>query len=301
MSDWRPLSVVEGTMEVVTDKGWFLASYGTQGEDEPKAPLTNSTATEDSDDEDRRISMDSGVSMEPNSIENRQERPSNRQDDSGCGSLGEQESSTSDQTTYPLEKDGGPVDIASDKGDSGVGWGFQFRSSSLDGKQQSSGALKELVYGGNYRSQTPRDVEIEICDNKVELSQMLSDPCLADVIQGYRAGLQSCICSGAGRCTWCHKNVPRATQITKQYTAENRLASGKCNSMDAYRGIPFSVIPKDAQTDSITVNNLIPFTHLHETFPMLSAFTPLPPMDGGEDIDMNNMPLSLCDVQLITD
>lgn len=291
-------------MEVVTDKGWFMTNFRTQGEEQAKTPLTNTTVTEDSDDEDRRTSMDSGVSMEPNSIENRQERPSNRQDDSGCGSLGEQESSTSDQTTYPLEKDRSPMDIASDRGDSGVGWGFQFHSSSLDGKQQSSGPLKEAVYGGNYRSQTPRDVEIEICDNKVELSQMLSDPSLAEVIQGYRAGLQSCICSGAGLCTWCHKNVACATQITKQYiatSAENRLQSGKCNSMDAYKGIPFPLFPKDAQTDSISVNDLIPFTQLQETFPMLSAFTPLPAMEEGQDINMSNLPLSLCDVQLITD
>lgn len=289
-------------MEVVTDKGWFLSRR--QGEDQAKAPLTDTTVTEDSDDEDRRTSMDSGVSMEPNLIENRQERPSVRQDDSGCGSLGEQESSMSDQTTYPLQKARGQLDVTSDKGDSGVGWGFQFPSSSLDGKQQGSRTLKEAVYGGNYRSQTPRDVEIDICNDKVELTQILNDPSLAKVIQGYRAGLQSCICSGAGLCTWCQKNVTRATQITKQCRdtcAENRLQSGKCNSMDAYKGIPFSVFPKDAQTDSTTVNDLLPFAQLQETLPMLSAFTPLPAMAGGQDINMNNLPLSLCDVQLITD
>lgn len=303
LSDWRPLSIAEGTMEVVTDKGWFLSNYTTQGEVHAKAPLTD-TITEESDEEDRRTSMDSGVSMEPNSIETRQETPSIRQDDSGCGSLGGQESSTSDQTTYPQQKDGSKMDIASDKGDSGMGCGFQFHSSPLSVKQQHSGPLKEAVYGGNYRSQTPRNVEIDICENKVELSEMLSNPLLAEVIQGYRAGLQSCICSGAGECTWCHKNVPRATHVTKQYKAtnpEHRLPNRKCNSTDAFNGMPVSVFPQDSPIDSISVNDLVPFTQLQETFPLLSAFTSLPPMDGGQDINMNNLPLTLCDVQLIID
>lgn len=246
--------------------------------------------------------MDSGVSMESNSIETRQERPSTRQDDSGCGSLGGQESSTSDQTTYPLQKDGSKMNIASDKVDSGMGSGFQFHSSPLSGKLQSGGPLKEAVYGGNYRSQTPRDVEIDICDDKVELSEMLNNPSLAEVIQGYRAGLQSCICSGAGECTWCHKNVPGATHITKQYKAtypENRLTNGKCNSIDAFRGIPVSAFPKDTQIAPISVNDLVPFTQLQETFPLLSTFNLLPTMDGGQDINMNNLPLSLCDIQLM--
>lgn len=282
LSDWRPLSIAEGTMEVVTDKGWFLSNYTTQGEVHSKEPLTNITMTEDSDEEDRRTSMDSGVSIESNSIETGQERPSTRQDDSGCGSLGGQESSTSDQTTYPLQKDGCELDIASDKGDSGMGCGFQFHSSPLNVKQQTSGPLKEAVYGGNYRSQTLRNVGIDICDNNVGLSEMLSSPSLAEVIQGYRAGLQTCICSGAGECTWCHKNE-------------------RCDSIDAFKRIPVSAFPKDTQMDPISANDLVPFTELQETFPLLSAFTSLPPMDGVQDINMNNLSLSLCDVQLIID
>lgn len=304
LSDWRPLSIAEGTMEVVTDKGWFLSNYTRQGGVHSKAPLTNITMTEESDEEDRRTSMDSGVSMESNSIETREERPSIRQDDSGCGSLGGQERSTSDQTTYPLQKDESKMDIASDKGDSGMGCGFQFHSSPLSVKQQNSGPLKEAVYGGNYRRQTPRNGGIDICDDKVELSEMLNNPSLAEVIQGYRAGLQSCICSGAGECTWCHKNVPHATHITRQYKAtypENRLTNGKCNSIDAFKGVPVSAFPKDPQIDQIGVNDFVPFTQLQETFPLLSAFTTLPPMDGGQDINMNNLSLSLCDVQLIID
>lgn len=305
LSDWRPLATAEGTMEVVTDKGWFLSNSTTQGGIHAKAPLTNITMTEDGDEEDRRTSMDSGVSMETNSIETCQERPSiSRQDDSGCGSLGGQESSTSVQTTYPLQEDGSKMDIGSDKGDSGMGCGFQFHSSPLSVKQQNSGLLTQAVYGGNYRSQKPRDAEIDICDDKVELSEMLSNPLLAEVIHGYRAGLQSCICSGAGECTWCHKNVPLATHTTKQYKAiyaENTLPHRKCNPTDAFKGFPVSIFPKDTQIASISVNDLVPFTQLQETFPLLSAFTSLPPMDGGQDVNMNNLSLSLCDVQLIID
>lgn len=295
---------MEGTVEVVTDRGWFLSGQETPGDDRAKAPLTNIAVAEDIDEEDRRTSMDSGVSMEPNSIENPQDRPPIRQDDSGCGSLGGQESSTSDQTTYPLQKERSQMDAASDKGDSGVGWGFQFHSSPLDEKQQGSEPLKKAVYGGNYRSQTPRDVEIDICDNKVELSQVLSDPSLAREIQGYRAGLQSCICSGAGQCTWCHRNGPCLTHTNKQYRAtcaEDGLQSWTCHSVDAHGGIPFSIFSKDAQTDSIPVKESTAFPQLQETFPMLSAFTLLPPVAEGKDFNMNNMPLSLCDIQLRTD
>lgn len=297
LSDWRPLSVTEGIVEVVTDKGWFLSSYMTQGEAGAKVPLTSAATTEDSDEEDRRTSMDSGVSMESNSIETRQERPSTRQDDSGCGSLGGQESSTSDQTTYPQQTDGSKMDVASDKGDRGMGCGFQPHSSPLNAKQQRGGPLKEAAYAGNYRSQIPHTVELDI-RNKAELSEILNNPSLADMIQGCRAELQSCICSGADQCTWCRENVPRATQITKQYKdacPENGLPNRTCNSMGTSKEIPASVFPKDTQID------FVPFTQLQGTFPMLSTFPSLPPMDGGQDINMNSLSLSLCDVQLIID
>lgn len=238
--------------------------------------------------------MDSGVSLESNSIESRQERPSIRQDDSGCGSLGGQESSASDQTTYPLQAEGSKMGTAGDKVDRG-----QLNSSPLNMNQQSGGPLKEAVYGGNYRSQIPRNVDI--CNNKVELSEILQNPSLAERIHSYRTGLQSCICSGAGQCTWCHKNGSCAALTTQQSKAtcpENGLLSGKCNSMNAYK---VSVFPKDAQTDSISVNDIVPLTHLQETFPMLSSFSLLPSMDEGQDINMNNLSLSLCDIQLVID
>lgn len=292
-------------METVTDKGWFLSSYETQREDCAEVPLTNITVTEDSEEEDRRTSMDSGVSMESNSIENSPERPSMRQDDSGCGSLGGQESSTSSQTTYPLQEGGPQTGITRDRGDSGVGLGCQLHSSSLDLKEQDSGPLKEAVYGGNYRSQRPPDVETDVCEEKEVFSQMHCDPSLAEVVKGYRAGPQSCICSGAGQCTWCHINAPHGTQIIKQYRAtctDSRLQSGKCNSVDTYKGITFALFPTEAQMDSVIVDDLkTTFTKISETFPMLSAFTPLPLVEGGQDINMNNLSLSLCDIQLTTD
>lgn len=287
-------------MEIVTDQGWFLSSNGTQREDRAEVPLTNITVTEDGEEEDRRTSMDSGVSMESNSIENSPERPSMRQDDSGCGSLGGQESSTSSQTTYPLQEEGTQTGITRDRGDSGV----VFHSSSLDLKEQDSGPLKEAVYGGNYRSQKPPDVEISVCEEEV-FSQMHRDPSLAEVVKGYRAGPQSCICSGAGQCTWCHRNGPHGTQIIEQYGAtctDSRLQSGTCNSVDTYKGITFALFPVEAQMDSVIVDDLkTTFTKISETFPMLSAFTSLPLVEGGQDINMNNLSLSLCDIQLTTD
>lgn len=57
-------------MEVVTDKGWFLSSYRTEVKNCVTNPVTHVTVTEDNEEEDRRTSMDSGVSVESNSATN---------------------------------------------------------------------------------------------------------------------------------------------------------------------------------------------------------------------------------------
>lgn len=288
-------------MEVVTDKGWFLSSYRTEVKNCVNDPVTHVTVTEDDGEEDRRTSMDSGVGMESNSATNSGGSPPTRQDDSGCGSLGGPESTTSCQTDYPLQDERTDTDIARKREDSGVGLGCQLDSSSMNLNGQDSGSLK--VAGGNYRSQGRSAVQIQVYDDEEAFKQMLPDSVLAEVVTGYRAGPQLCICSGAGQCTWCHQQGHYETEIIKQYRAlciENGLLSSRCDCVDSYKaGLTFSSYSKKTQMDTVTVEDLeTTFIQLGETFPLLTALSPLPLVEEGQDFNMNNVPLSLCDVQL---
>ncbi|XP_070762281.1 interleukin-10 receptor subunit alpha [Enoplosus armatus] len=300
-SGWLPLSVGEGIMEVVTDKGWFLSSYRTEEKCCVKDPVTHVTITEENEEEDRRTSMDSGVGIESNSATKSEGNPPMRQEDSGCGSLGGPESSTSSQTDYPIQDGRTDTDKARKREDSGVGLGCQLDSSSMNLDGQDSGSLKAAVAGGDYRSQSPSTVQIHVCDDEEVFKQMLPGSILAEVVTGYRAGPQSCICSGAGQCTWCHTQGHYGTEVIKQYRAmciDNGLLSSKCD----FGGLTFSSYSEKTKMDTVMMDDLdTTFIQLGETFPLLTALSPLPLMEGGQDFNMNNVSLSLCDVQLKTD
>lgn len=302
VSNWLPLSIAEGTVEVVTDKGWFLSSYRTEVKNCIKDPVTHVVVTEE-DGEDRRTSMDSGVDMESNPATSSGGSPPTRQEDSGCGSLGGPESSTSCQTVYPLQGERTDTDTAK-RDDSGMGLGCQLDSSSVNPEVQDSESLK--VSGGNYRSQNPSAVQIHICDEKEMFKDMLPELVLAEVVTGYRAGPQSCICAGAGQCTWCHKQAHYGTDVIKQYRAmciNNGPLSSKCDFVDSYKGEhAFLNYPQKTQMDTVTVDDLdTTFIQLGETFPLLTALSPLPLVEERQDFNMNNVSLSLCDVQLTTE
>ncbi|XP_028429507.1 interleukin-10 receptor subunit alpha isoform X2 [Perca flavescens] len=301
VSGWLPLSVGEGTVEVVTDKGWFLSSYRTPVKECVKDPVAHVTVKVDNDEEDRRTSLDSGVGMESNSATNTGGSPPMTHEDSGCGSLGGPESSTSCQTDYPPQDEMTGTDITRKREDSGVGLACQLDSSSIILDEQDSGSLK--VAGSNYRSQSRSVVQIRVCDDEEKFKQVLPDSVLAEVVTGYRAGPQSCICSGAGQCTWCHKQGHYGTEVIKQYRAvciENGLRSSKCDFVDSYKGeFTFSSYSKTTQMDTVMVDDLeTTFVPLGDTFPLLTALSPLPLVEEGHDFNMNNTSLSLCDVQL---
>lgn len=294
-------------MEVVTDKGWFLSNYRTEVVSNcVKQPVTHLTVTEDNGDEDRRTSMDSGVDMESKSATNSRGSSPMRQEDSGCGSLGGQESSTGSQTVYPLQEERTDTNMVRKREDSGVGMGCQFHSSSLNLDGQDSGFLKEIVAGDNYRGQCPSAVHINVCDDEEAFKSMLPESSLAEVVTGYRAGPQSCICSGAGQCTWCHKQGVYGGGVVKQYRAmclENGLLGGKCDFVDSYKA-KLSGYSKKTQMDAVVMDDFeTTFIQLGETFPLLKALTPLPLVEEERDqiSNMNNVCLSLCDVQLTTD
>ncbi|KAF3847718.1 hypothetical protein F7725_020746 [Dissostichus mawsoni] len=303
VSGWLPLSVGEGAVEVVTDKGWFLSGYRTEVKTCVNDPMIHVTETVDDEEEERRTSLDSGVSMETNSATNIEGSPPMRQEDSGFGSLGGSESSTSCQTDYPLQ-DEGSVTNTRKREDSGVGLCCQVDISSINLDGQDSGSLK--VAGGNYRSQSPCAVQINVCDEEEMFKQMLPDLVLAEVVTGYRAGPQSCICSGTGQCTWCHKQGHYGAKVIKQYRAvciENGQVSNRCNFVDSYKGqLTFSRYHKQTQMDTVIVDDLeTTCIQLGNTFPLLTTLSPLSLVEEGQDFNMNNLSLSLCDVQLTTE
>ncbi|XP_030007116.1 interleukin-10 receptor subunit alpha [Sphaeramia orbicularis] len=306
VSGWNPLSVREGTMEVVTDKGWFLSSYRAEVKqcDAKESPSLHVEITDEDGDEDRRTSTDSGVSINSTSDTN-EECPPMRQEDSGCGSLVGQESSGS-QTEYPLQDERTDTDPTRKRVDSGVGFGCQLDSSSINLDGQDSGLLKECVVGCNYRTQRPSDVQISVCDDEQMFKQMPPESELADVVTGYRAIPQLCTCSGAGHCSWCHNCVHFGAEVVKQYKSvciNNELLNNKCNIMDSFRGKLYST---KGQMDTVIMGETdassnMTFVQLEETFPLLTALSSLPLVEGEQDFNMNNVPLSLCDVELTND
>lgn len=288
-------------MEVVTDKGWFLSAYKTDVTSSVKDPVTHVTVTEDNGDEDRRTSLDSGINIESNSAENNREGPSMRQEDSGCGSLGGSEGSTSGQTSYPMADERTNTDTLRKREDSGVGLGRQIDSFSMTLDGQETVLVRESVAGGNYRTQSPSSVHRNVYDEEEEFKQILPDTVLAEVVTGYRAVPQSCICSGSGQCTWCHNQGHYETDIRAMCSENGQLAS-KYGFVDSYNvGLTFSSYKK-THMDTVTVDNLEnTLMQLGENFPLLTALSPLHLGDGGQDYNMNNVSLSLCDVELKTD
>lgn len=306
VSGWLPLSVGDGAIEVVTDKGWFLSSYRMPVTDCVKDPVTRVTVMKDSEEENRRTSMDSGVSMRSNSASNNGRSPPTRQEDSGCGSMGGSEGSTSCQTDYPIQDERTETDTVRKREDSGVGMGCHLDTSSLNLDSQDSGPLKELVAGGNYRSQSPPAVQSHACGDEDTFKEIHPDTVLAEVVTGYRAGPQLCICSGAGQCPWCHKQGHYGTEVIKQYRSvciENGLLGSECDMVDSYKGgVTAPGCTGKTQTDTVTMDDLeSTFIELGDTFPLLTSLPPLHLMKCGQDFNMNNVSLSLYDVQLKTE
>uniref|UniRef100_A0AAV2IZK5 Fibronectin type-III domain-containing protein n=1 Tax=Knipowitschia caucasica TaxID=637954 RepID=A0AAV2IZK5_KNICA len=90
---WRPLSIREVTVEVVTDKGWFMSSARTEWNSVFLNLPTTFMMDQQNTEEERRPSTDSGVSMKSPS--------DGRREDSGCGSVGGQDA----MCNYPTQHD----------------------------------------------------------------------------------------------------------------------------------------------------------------------------------------------------
>ncbi|XP_051935183.1 interleukin-10 receptor subunit alpha [Hippocampus zosterae] len=244
---WHPLIFTEGPMEIVTDKGWFLSSSRKETKSCAEIPQ-NKAALGILKNHDDRTSLDSGVSMECNPTEKQERSPHRSQEDSGFGSMGE--------TVYPHREN----TVQMKRKDSGAGLGCRLDSTTVIAMGQESGSLKEFE---SYRRQSPA-----LQSHPDEVSkQILPSPLLAVVVSGYRAGPQSCICSGAAQCSWCLKHI-----------ADEAAA-----------------IPKHISHPSIEDFSKRTQAETTEGFPLLTALT------QGMDLNMKTVAISLCDLQLDTD
>lgn len=301
MSGWRPLSVSEGIMEVVTDKGWFLSSYRTEMDDAPKLPESHDV-TAHSKEENRKSSVDSGFSMEADSATENGETPPAGQEDSGCGSMGRPECSSDNQIGYPPQEKRMDTGGIRKRDDSGVDMSCQLDSSSSNLEDKDSEPLVKTVTVGNYHSQGLSEAHVQVGDGEDTFKQIPAHLVLDNVLSGYRAGPRSCICSGAGQCSWCHKCGHFGGEVTKQHRVvcvENRLLGSKSDVNSYKRKETRPPYSSETHTDAVTMEDLdTTFFQMSETFPLLTS---LALTKCEQDFSVNNVSLSLCDVELMTD
>uniref|UniRef100_A0AAY4CAW9 Fibronectin type-III domain-containing protein n=1 Tax=Denticeps clupeoides TaxID=299321 RepID=A0AAY4CAW9_9TELE len=172
---WHPVSITDGPVEVIVDKGWLLTRTLVDGKkgkyDDTKKIL---------EEVERRESQDSGINMEPASISSRhsdEEEAAAALEDSGCESL--------DNAGGSLNGSGGSRELLLMDGrrgdDSGLGLG-------LNGGGHGVLPDLEVVAGDGYRSQSPATIESHAYrEEKVDVSsQCDTDTNLAAPISGYR-------------------------------------------------------------------------------------------------------------------
>lgn len=271
VSNWFPLSVDEGTIEAVTDKGWFLSNYRPEGKNPVEFPVAG-VAREVYKVEERRTSMDSGVSMEANSVEISQGNSPGRHDDSGFGSLSGSESSTSNQMEYsPRARDH----------KAGTGMDSKVGLAKLEEQD-------DAVVVGNYRSKSPSAALIVVRNEAFEPTPC--HPVLAEVVPGYRAPPQACICLGACQCSWCHKQGQKG--VVGQYRATSTDNGLQRDSVPS--SMTFVSYPQETQEAFLAVEDMkSAFVSLEESLSMPTAFAP-------QHVNMN-FSLSLWDVQMAAD
>lgn len=266
-SGWRPLSVGQGPVEVVTDKGWFLFKAEPEVNHGFKNHPTPFITNEQNSEEDRRPSTDSGVSIKSSSDPTRLE-------DSGCGSIGTQHS----VCNFPISYEGSDTLSTVKTDDSGMGLSCHSDASSLNLDEQDSGCLNK---SGEYHSQKLLTVCVHESDNE----EKLTEPQLVSVMSGYRTNAPLCTCSGANACAWCHNQ--------SNYREKHKGLLQNNNIIETY-----SSYRSNNQMDNNQTETDLTFTQMERTFPMLTSLSSFPLLEKGRDFNMNDMSISLCDVEL---
>lgn len=267
--EWRPLSVGEGPVEVVTDRGWFLFS---------KAELTfkNIPTTYISDqqyeEEERRPSTDSGVS-----VKSKTSVPATRKD-SGCGSLGAQDSICSH---FPNMDEGSDALSTTKTEDSGMGLSCHSDASSLNLEEQDSGCLNK---SNKYQSQ--KQLSVSVIQSEDIFKEKHPEPQLVSVVSGYRTNASLCTCSGVTLCIWCQN------QSNYRGKYKGQLQNG--NIVQSYS----SYCSNNTTINMSQTENSLTLEPMEETFPMLTSLSSFPLMEKGQDLNMNDVSISLCDVEI---
>lgn len=269
---WHPLTVQEGPVEVVTDKGWFLF----KAEPEVEQSFQNLPTTYDSDqqstEEDRRPSTDSGVSIKSTSHPTRRE-------DSGCGSIGVQDSVCGN---FPIQDEGSDTLSMAKNDDSGMGLSCHSDACSVNLEELDSGCLNK---SGKYHSQRLFTVSIHESENDYIFKEKLPEPQLVSVVSGYRTNTSFCTCSGASLCVWCHNQ--------SNYKGKHKGLLQSDNIVESYSSYCSNQIDNMDQTDTNFT-----MAQMEQTFPMLTSLSSFPLMEKAQDHNMNDVSISLCDVEL---
>ncbi|XP_048837193.1 interleukin-10 receptor subunit alpha [Brienomyrus brachyistius] len=294
---WRPLTVREVSVEIVTDKGFLLISRKAE---EKTKKLTELMTAEES--EERRDSMDSGVSMGQHSSEMdreaRQDTVRQQKEDSGCESLDGADGSTGrrglqDLSVLQKKNENGscvphqPDSVASQYTD----------ASNLDA--EDSGLMPEHLVPLVTQKLTQGFSEVETGDQGQAEGAIQSDMdnCVA-VSVGYRPSQLACVCSGQGQCLWCR--VGGGQQQTEH---ESQPVTHKHNSSTLFiqeEDLKITVPQSTAlleQADLSFLTLSLPKDST-EVSPLRISMPQLSMLDNGLEFAPTVMPISIYDMDL---
>lgn len=269
-SGWRPVSVGESPVELVTNKGWFLLKKTDLNHPFANFPTTL-IAYQQSEEEERRPSTDSGFSMksttDPAAREGSESGSVVAQDSIGCH--------------FPIQDEESDTLSTAKTDDSGMGLSCHSDASSLNMEEQDSECLNK---SGHYHSQKLFSVCVHRSDNE----EKHPEPQLVSVVSGYRTNASFCTCSEANMCMWCH------TQSNYIRKYKSLLQSG--NIVNS----PSSYCPNNPTNNMDQTETSLRFGEMEQTFPLLTSLSTFPLMEKGRDLNMNDISISLCDVELTT-
>uniref|UniRef100_A0A3B3QWR7 Interleukin 10 receptor, alpha n=1 Tax=Paramormyrops kingsleyae TaxID=1676925 RepID=A0A3B3QWR7_9TELE len=294
---WRPLTVREVSVEIVTDKGFLLVSR--KSEEKTKKVTELMTAEES---EERRDSMDSGVSMGQHSSEMdreaRQDTVRRQKEDSGCGSLDDADGSAGrrgleDLSVLQNKNENGscaphqPDSVASQYSD----------ASNLDA--DDSGLTPEHLVPLLTQKLTQGSSEVQAGDQGQAEGAIQSDMdnCVA-VSVGYRPSQLACVCSGQGQCLWCRVGGgQQQTEHDSQPVTHKRNSSTLfIQEEDLKMTVPQSTaLLEQADLSFLTLSLPKDST---EVSPLLISMPQLSMLDNGLEFTPNVMPVSIYDMGL---
>lgn len=264
---------------MVISNGWFLSRTNPEGKrelSEDKIAILQ--------EEEKRASLDSGVSMVANSTGGdagmaRQEEP---QEDSGCGSLGSSvENESEHKGSSMLLEDRNNCNTVTRGEDSGLGLGFNESTENSEGEDSGLLPDTEVPIGDGYRSQSPSTIVVLQSTPETTLTQIVpeTDFDMAAPMVGYRPSqvighIAPAIDNGDAPTDTIEQDLPFSNYRRKTPALEGT------SLLD-----PRSLSPQNLQ-------------NLSETTPFLVSLPEFLLGEKGPDCDLTTLPLSLSDMEL---